>query len=69
MLVLTHDDSENLDIVMAARETNPGVRVVMRLYDDDFAATVQRTLRASYPKPPHAAAMSPRSPRPPSPPR
>ncbi|MFF7161216.1 hypothetical protein ACFZBP_07455 [Streptomyces sp. NPDC008086] len=25
------------------------MRVVMRLYDDDFAATVQRTLRASYP--------------------
>ncbi|MGW1363833.1 NAD-binding protein [Streptomyces chartreusis] len=49
LLVLTHDDGENLDIVMAAREANPGVRVVMRLYDDDFAATVQRTLRASYP--------------------
>jgi Trk K+ transport system NAD-binding subunit len=52
VLVLTHDDGENLDIVMAARETNPGVRVVMRLYDDDFAATVQRTLRASYPQAP-----------------
>ncbi|WP_327745161.1 NAD-binding protein [Streptomyces europaeiscabiei] len=49
LLVLTRDDGENLDIVMAARETNPAVRVVMRLYDDDFAATVQRTLRASYP--------------------
>uniref|UniRef100_A0AAU1U277 RCK C-terminal domain-containing protein n=1 Tax=Streptomyces sp. NBC_00119 TaxID=2975659 RepID=A0AAU1U277_9ACTN len=44
--------SENLDIVMAARETTPSVRVVMRLYDDDFAATVQRTLRASYPQAP-----------------
>ncbi|WP_329531971.1 NAD-binding protein [Streptomyces sp. NBC_01450] len=52
LLVLTRDDSENLDIVMAAREANPGVRVVMRLYDDDFAATVQRTLRASYPDAP-----------------
>ncbi|MGH4036164.1 NAD-binding protein [Actinomycetota bacterium Odt1-20B] len=49
LLVLTRDDSENLDIVMAARETNPAVRAVMRLYDDDFAVTVQRTLRASYP--------------------
>ncbi|UXY26279.1 NAD-binding protein [Streptomyces sp. HUAS TT20] len=49
LLVLTRDDGQNLDIVMAVRETNPGVRVVMRLYDDDFAATVQRTLRASYP--------------------
>lgn len=49
LLVLTRDDGQNLDIVMAARESNPAVRVVMRLYDDDFAATVQWTLRASYP--------------------
>ncbi|MFF4253455.1 NAD-binding protein [Streptomyces sp. NPDC001663] len=49
LLVLTRDDGQNLDIVMAVRETNPQVRVVTRLYDDDFAATVQRTLRASYP--------------------
>ncbi|MFE0173682.1 NAD-binding protein [Streptomyces sp. NPDC059002] len=49
LLVLTRDDGENLDIAMAAREAKPGIRVVMRLYDDDFAATVQRTLRASYP--------------------
>ncbi|MGI5453008.1 NAD-binding protein [Streptomyces sp. CA-249302] len=49
LLVLTRDDGQNLDIVMAVRETNPAVRVVTRLYDDDFAATVQRTLRASYP--------------------
>ncbi|MFE0632009.1 NAD-binding protein [Streptomyces sp. NPDC058864] len=49
LLVLTRDDGENLDIVMAAREANPDVRVVMRLHNDDFAATVQRTLRASYP--------------------
>ncbi|MEU6087127.1 NAD-binding protein [Streptomyces sp. NPDC047085] len=47
LLVLTRDDGQNLDIVMAVRESNPDVRVVMRLYDDDFAATVQRTLRAS----------------------
>lgn len=47
--MLTRDDGENLDIVMAAREINPRVRVVMRLYDDDFAATVSRTMRASYP--------------------
>jgi Trk K+ transport system NAD-binding subunit len=49
LLVLTRDDGQNLDIVMAVRETNPAVRVVTRLYDDAFAATVQRTLRASYP--------------------
>lgn len=34
---------------MAARETNPDIRVVLRLYDDDFAATVSHTMRASYP--------------------
>ncbi|MCX5401977.1 NAD-binding protein [Streptomyces sp. NBC_00102] len=50
LLVLTSDDSANLDIVMAAREANPDVRAVMRLYDDDFAATVSLTLRASYPE-------------------
>ncbi|MGW0857660.1 NAD-binding protein [Streptomyces sp. NPDC002690] len=50
LLVLTRDDSANLDIVMAAREANPDVRAVMRLYDDDFAATVSLTLRASYPE-------------------
>ncbi|WP_328390045.1 NAD-binding protein [Streptomyces sp. NBC_00400] len=49
LLVLTRDDGENLDIAMAARESNPQVRVVLRLYDDDFAATVSRTMRASYP--------------------
>ncbi|MFD9357851.1 NAD-binding protein [Streptomyces sp. NPDC060031] len=49
LLVLTHDDGENLDIVMAARESNPHVRAVMRLYGDDFAATVSRTMRAGYP--------------------
>ncbi|MFE5558287.1 NAD-binding protein [Streptomyces sp. NPDC056544] len=50
LLVLTHDDGENLDIVMAARESNPRVRAVMRLYGDDFAATVSRTMRAGYPE-------------------
>ncbi|MFI0789907.1 NAD-binding protein [Streptomyces lydicus] len=55
LLVLTRDDGENLDIVMAAREANPQIRVVMRLYDDDFAATVSRTMRASYP---HATTRS-----------
>ncbi|WP_369390900.1 hypothetical protein AB5J72_27045 [Streptomyces sp. CG1] len=45
-LALTHrDDGKNLDIAMAARERNPAVRVVMRLYDDDLAATDQRTVR------------------------
>ncbi|MER5929070.1 NAD(P)-binding protein [Streptomyces sp. NPDC002054] len=50
LLVLTHEDGQNLDIVMAARESNPRVRAVMRLYGDDFAATVSRTMRACYPE-------------------
>ncbi|MFD0150002.1 NAD-binding protein [Streptomyces sp. NPDC055721] len=49
LLVVTHGDGDNLDIAMAAREINPAIRVVMRLYDDDFAATVSATMRASYP--------------------
>lgn len=49
LLVVTHGDGENLDLAMAAREINPAIRVVMRLYDDDFAATVSATMRASYP--------------------
>ncbi|MFD4391395.1 NAD-binding protein [Streptomyces sp. NPDC058486] len=49
LLVVTHGDGENLDIAMASREINPAIRVVMRLYDDDFAATVSATMRASYP--------------------
>ncbi|MFE3991984.1 hypothetical protein ACFXPW_09930 [Streptomyces goshikiensis] len=46
----TRDDGENLDIVMATRESNPRVRAVMRLYGDDLAATVSRTMRAGYPE-------------------
>lgn len=49
MLALTRNDSTNLEAVLAAREIRPDLRAVMRLFDDDFAATVYRTLRDSYP--------------------
>ncbi|WP_324605752.1 NAD-binding protein [Streptomyces sp. NRRL B-24484] len=49
MLALTSNDSTNLEAALSARECNPEVRVVMGLFDDDFAADVYRALRDSYP--------------------
>ncbi|MEU8568914.1 NAD-binding protein [Streptomyces pathocidini] len=48
-LALTSNDSTNLEAVLYARETRPDLRVVLRLYDDEFSTTVYRTLRDSYP--------------------
>ncbi|MGP3984823.1 NAD-binding protein [Streptomyces sp. KR80] len=49
LLALTSSDSTNLEAVLYAREVRPDLRVVLRLYDDEFALTVYRTLRDSYP--------------------
>jgi Trk K+ transport system NAD-binding subunit len=49
LMALTSDDSTNLEAVLNARHIKPEVRVVMRLFDDDFAATVYGTLRDAYP--------------------
>ncbi|MGP3922958.1 NAD-binding protein [Streptomyces sp. 8N616] len=49
MLALTSSDSTNLEAVLYAREIRPDLRVVLRLYDDEFSTTVYRTLRDSYP--------------------
>lgn len=49
LLALTSNDSTNLEAVLVARESRPDLRVVMRLFDDDFAGAVYRTLRESYP--------------------
>lgn len=49
LMALTSDDSTNLEAVLNARHITPGLRVVMRLFDDDFAATVYGTLRDAYP--------------------
>jgi Trk K+ transport system NAD-binding subunit len=49
LLALTSVDITNLEAVLHARSINPGLRVALRLYDDDFATAVYRTLRAVHP--------------------
>jgi Trk K+ transport system NAD-binding subunit len=50
LMALTSNDSVNLEAVLYARERRPDLRVVLRLFDDAFASTVYRALRASYPQ-------------------
>ncbi|MFE7122343.1 potassium channel family protein, partial [Streptomyces sp. NPDC057654] len=50
ILALTSSDTTNLEAVLSARASKPGVRAVMRLYEDRFAAAVYRTLRDSHPQ-------------------
>jgi Trk K+ transport system NAD-binding subunit len=38
----TDDELGNLDIALDARELNPGVKVVMRMFDPDLAARVEK---------------------------
>jgi len=49
LLALTSADTMNLEAVLYARTVRPDLRVVLRLYDDDFATAVYRTLRAAHP--------------------
>ncbi|AXK37449.1 potassium transporter TrkA [Streptomyces armeniacus] len=49
LLALTSDDGINLEAVLYARQVKPELRVAMRLFDDEFATTVYRTLRDTYP--------------------
>ncbi|WP_095757736.1 NAD(P)-binding protein [Streptomyces xinghaiensis] len=49
LLALTSHDSTNLEAVLYARGVSDRLRVVLRLYDDRFAAAVYRTLRDSHP--------------------
>ncbi|MDJ1137190.1 NAD-binding protein [Streptomyces iconiensis] len=49
LLALTSSDGTNLEASLYARQLKPEVRVVMRLFDDEFATTVYRTLRDTYP--------------------
>ncbi|MEU8881149.1 NAD-binding protein [Streptomyces hydrogenans] len=49
LLALTSSDTTNLEAVLAARTLAPELLVALRLYDDDFATTVYRTLRAAHP--------------------
>jgi voltage-gated potassium channel Kch len=50
LLAVTSADTTNLEAVLYARAVHPDLRVVLRLYDDDFATAVYRTLRAAHPR-------------------
>ncbi|MFF1722337.1 NAD-binding protein [Streptomyces sviceus] len=50
LLAVTSADTTNLEAVLYARAVRPDLRVVLRLYDDDFATAVYRTLRAAHPR-------------------
>ncbi|NBM20164.1 potassium transporter TrkA [Streptomyces sp. GC420] len=50
LLALTSSDTTNLEAALYARTVKPDLRVVLRLYDDDFATAVYRTLRAAHPQ-------------------
>ncbi|WP_328875547.1 NAD-binding protein [Streptomyces sp. NBC_00287] len=49
LLALTSNDTINLEAALYARSVEPDLRVALRLYDDDFATAVYRTLRAAHP--------------------
>jgi Trk K+ transport system NAD-binding subunit len=49
LLALTSVDTTNLEAALYARTVRPDLRVVLRLYDDDFATAVYRTLRSAHP--------------------
>ncbi|MFE4643985.1 NAD-binding protein, partial [Streptomyces sp. NPDC056730] len=49
LLALTSVDTTNLEAALYARSVAPDLRVALRLYDDDFATAVYRTLRAAHP--------------------
>lgn len=49
LLALTSADTTNLEAALYARAVRPDLRVVMRLFEDDFATAVYRTLRAAHP--------------------
>lgn len=49
LLALTSKDTTNLEAALYGRSVAPTLRVALRLFDDDFASAVYRTLRAAYP--------------------
>ncbi|MFE4631972.1 NAD-binding protein [Streptomyces sp. NPDC056773] len=50
LLALTSSDTTNLEAILCARTIDPDLRVALRLYDDEFATAVHRTLRAAHPE-------------------
>ncbi|MEU7510738.1 NAD-binding protein [Streptomyces sp. NPDC042898] len=49
LLALTSYDTTNLEAVLYARTVRADLRVALRLYDDEFATAVYRTLRTAHP--------------------
>ncbi|WP_282700368.1 NAD(P)-binding protein [Streptomyces sp. CC219B] len=50
LLALTSSDTTNLEAALSARSIKPDLRAALRLYDDEFATAVYRTLRAAHPR-------------------
>jgi len=42
IILCTQDDALNLQIALKARSLNPAIQVVIRIFDDDFAAGLER---------------------------
>ncbi|MGW2083922.1 NAD-binding protein [Streptomyces sp. NPDC001880] len=49
LLALTSIDTTNLEAALYARSVKPDLRVALRLFDDEFATAVYRTLRSAHP--------------------
>ena len=45
VLAVTDDEAVNLEISLVAKDANPGVRVVARVFDHDLAGRVERRLK------------------------
>ena len=45
MLAVTDDETVNLEIALVAKDANPSVRVVARVFDHDLASRVDRRLQ------------------------
>lgn len=50
LLALTSIDTTNLEAALYARSVKPSLRVTLRLFDDEFATAVYRTLRTAHPQ-------------------
>ncbi|WP_371633021.1 NAD-binding protein [Streptomyces sp. NBC_01259] len=50
LLALTSIDTTNLEAALYARSVKPDLRVTLRLFDDEFATAVYRTLRTAHPQ-------------------
>lgn len=42
IMLCTQNDSLNLEVALKARNLNPDIEVVVRIFDDDFAASLQK---------------------------